>query len=81
MGFISCLLRLIGFLCCLVGIAIGFPAWLQWMQVVLSMGRVNPANVPQFMQNFPETAAPVFTQFGTGAIIFGIGILMILVFR
>ena len=74
-------MKLLGFLCCLAGLFVGFPAWLNWMHVVLSMAQVAPANVPAFMQQFAGTAEPIFTQFGLGAVLFGIGFLAMLLFR
>lgn len=67
-------MRFLGFLICLGGLIIGFPAWLQWMNVVLSMRALGP-------QGFAAAAGPVFANFGLGAVIFGVGFLMIIAFR
>jgi len=69
-------MRALGFLCCLAGIFIAYPAILQWIDVISSMlqsGHVNPHMLFAAAKLIFETAA-------LGEVLLGVGFLMILAF-
>jgi hypothetical protein len=82
--------RLLGLLVCVVGVAIFFPAWEQWADFIFSSfptdfyARLPPdllSRMPPDLQNLGAMAPSIFKQAGLGAVVFWLGVLMILVFR